>query len=266
MNNDVSIRRSINGIDYDFRLTMSEMVAIYNEVSHRNMVSDIRQRLYERQEVNGYSFEELRTDEFMNAVAEVYDEEAHAQGGSFWQAIDKAIDSTIPNIVAIHAQAPTEEIPTYTAPKDTVPLYVRSFGYAALSKERDSFEKSFAENIRCAAAIDKAISEHYGGELTAEVLDSITEEYGADRVRWVLANTMQCRQSDSHFSDQNMEWAMSVNIPESDGNIRFCLESSASAVNRIADAACRTNEKKNTLANEPAEEYAELEDEEEMEM
>lgn len=50
MNNDVSIRRSINGIDYDFRLSMSEMVAIYNEVSHRNMVSDIRQRLYERQE------------------------------------------------------------------------------------------------------------------------------------------------------------------------------------------------------------------------
>lgn len=81
MNNDVSIHRSINGIDYDFHLTMSEMVAIYNEVSHRNMVSDIRQRLYERQEVNGYSFEELRTDEFMNAVAEVYDEEAHAQGG-----------------------------------------------------------------------------------------------------------------------------------------------------------------------------------------
>lgn len=147
-----------------------------------------------------------------------------------------------------------------------MPLYVSSFGYAALNGERESFEKSYAENIRCAAAIDKAISEHYGGELTAEVLDSIAEEYGADRMRWVLANTMQCRQSDSHFSDSNMEWAMSVDIPESEGNIRFCLASSASAVNRIADAACRTNEKKNTLTNEPAEEYAELEDEEEMEL
>lgn len=147
-----------------------------------------------------------------------------------------------------------------------MPLYVSSFGYAALNGERDSFEKSYAENIRCVAAIDKAISEHYGGELTAEVLDSISEEYGADRVRWVLANTMQCRQSDSHFSDQNMEWAMSVDIPESEGNIRFCLASSAGAVNRIADAASRTNEKKNTLANEPAEKYAELDDEEEMEV
>ncbi len=42
---------------------------------------------------------------------------------------------------------------------------------------------------------------------------AITEEYGADRVAWVLANTVQKQYYDGRYSSSNQAWAKNLNIP-----------------------------------------------------
>lgn len=82
------------------------------------------------------------------------------------------------------------------------PLYLWSLEEAIRNNEKDLWRESYKENCDCARTIEKAITDAYNYEkscLTA-CAKPVIEQYGFDRVNWVLANTVQqkMRMAGSH--------------------------------------------------------------------
>ena len=78
------------------------------------------------------------------------------------------------------------------------------------------FRESKRMNVACKEAIEAAIRENFDGmHLKKECIRPVMEEYGIDRVEWVLANTLRHLNYDGRFSRRNKEWAGSFAIPES---------------------------------------------------
>lgn len=106
------------------------------------------------------------------------------------------------------------------------PLYMWSLDYAVRSNERDLWRESYRENCDCARAIERSIAEahdyqnHHLTDATAPVI----ERYGFDRVNWVLANTIQEKQDDGRFSQENKAWAKGFYVPHDDVRWHFCVE------------------------------------------
>lgn len=104
------------------------------------------------------------------------------------------------------------------------PLYIWSLDYAVRSNERDLWRESYRENCDCARAIERAISENYHDNSLDDCVQPIIERYGFDRVNWVLANTIQEKQDDGRFSQENKAWAKGFYIPHDDVRWHFCVE------------------------------------------
>ena len=98
-------------------------------------------------------------------------------------------------------------------------VYKRSPEEAGAVGETALFRKSHKLNIACKKAIEDAVRKNFDGmHLKKECVRPVMEEYGPDRVEWVLANTIQHFEYDGRFSHSNKEWAGSFAIPESDSD------------------------------------------------
>ena len=74
--------------------------------------------------------------------------------------------------------------------------------------EIDIFRASRKLNIACKEAIEAAIRENFDGmHLKEECIRPVMEEYGSDRMDWVLANTVRYLNYDGRFSHSNKKWA-----------------------------------------------------------
>lgn len=89
----------------------------------------------------------------------------------------------------------------------------------------DKWRESHKLNCDCARAIEKAIDEHYKDNVLGDCAKEIIDEYGFNRVRWVLANTLQQKLPDGRFSKENEQWANTTYIPKDDVRWHFCVES-----------------------------------------
>lgn len=101
--------------------------------------------------------------------------------------------------------------------KSYIPLYSYSLAEAMRNGESDikQYRESHNENILCAGAIKKAISENFDSyTLKTDFAKDIVAEYGYDRVMFVLANTVQHFDYDGRISNTNKEWAKTFFIPE----------------------------------------------------
>ena len=100
-------------------------------------------------------------------------------------------------------------------------VYKHNGAYAREHGELVLFRESLNANIACAEAIAEALAGGYnGGE--AETLEA---EFGAERLAYVLANTVQGKAWDERFSKANKEWAATVEIthlPDGLGGDRTC--------------------------------------------
>lgn len=86
--------------------------------------------------------------------------------------------------------------------------------------EYNEWENSFRENRACAKAIEKSIKENYSeNKLNADCAKSVIENFGFDRVNWVLANTVRYGEHDGRYSRENKEWAKSFEIPKEENNL-----------------------------------------------
>ena len=75
-------------------------------------------------------------------------------------------------------------------------------------------------------AIEKAISESYDGEkLPVACVDRVIDEYGIDRVKWVLAATIQETEHDGQYASENKTWASEISVPPDEMNYAFCVKS-----------------------------------------
>ena len=113
--------------------------------------------------------------------------------------------------------------------EDTVfkPVYTRSRLEARESGEIPQWRESYQENCRCADAIDRTISVCFDGmHLRHDCCDAVMEEFGTERVLLVLANTLQIKNYDGRFHQDNRDWAQDFPVyPEDRVSNDFALRS-----------------------------------------
>ena len=72
------------------------------------------------------------------------------------------------------------------------PIYTETAAYAKSVGELDLYRVSLHENKNCKNAIDKAISENFDGfRLKKDCYKPVIEQFGQERMLYVLANTRQ---------------------------------------------------------------------------
>lgn len=113
-----------------------------------------------------------------------------------------------------------------------IPLYRQTADYARERGELESFRHhSNVANIACRAAIEEAIRDGFDGmRLQAGIAERVLQAFGAERVLYVLANSVQQKAWDGRFSPDNVAWARTFPIPEGgtmgwDHRSRFAVQS-----------------------------------------
>lgn len=107
-------------------------------------------------------------------------------------------------------------------------LYPYSSDEARRRGEIDLWRESRKANIACRDAIEETIRRDFDGmHLNADCAKSVIAEYGYKRVNRVLANTVQQKNWDGRFSQENKEWAKQTYIPpdKNNFNLDFVVES-----------------------------------------
>lgn len=95
-----------------------------------------------------------------------------------------------------------------------LPVYREDFDYARECREVETYRISLQANIACKEAIEQAISQSYDGRRLAEgTASKVMNQFGTERVLYVLANTIQQKEWDGRFTYPNKEWAKTVSIP-----------------------------------------------------
>jgi hypothetical protein len=111
----------------------------------------------------------------------------------------------------------TPDIPEI--PKKDQPIYKQSSKVALQNSEIDAFHVSRKLNVECGKAIDNAIIasnyEQYRYDLKTAARD-VLNEFGADRVAWVVASNVNRYDYDGRLSKDNKEWAKGFETPEPD--------------------------------------------------
>ena len=125
------------------------------------------------------------------------------------------------------------------------PVYRHTFDYAIAHGEEKQYRDSFHANVACKGAIEKAISQHYANNcMDALASQQVVHEFGFDRTLYVLANTIQLKDWDGRFSQDNKAWARSVQIAGGDEGIRdhrwkFVVDKSHSGLTDMFTAMVR---------------------------
>ena len=90
----------------------------------------------------------------------------------------------------------------------------------------------------CKRGIEQYIRNHFNGmRLDMEYFEDLIEHYGLERMRYVLANTVQLNETDGRYSPQNKEWAKAVVINNEEKDRRlFNVESHPAIVDGVITA------------------------------
>lgn len=97
--------------------------------------------------------------------------------------------------------------------KEYLPVYRYSAGAAQEHGELEAYRSSMKENIACKSAIEMAIRENFDGmHLSHDAATPVLEQFGAERVSFVLANTVRELEYDGRFSRDNKRWAQTIPI------------------------------------------------------
>ena len=101
-----------------------------------------------------------------------------------------------------------------------MPVYLQSGAYAREHGELEAFRASYQANIACKEAIEQAIRENYADNRlnTAVIYNDVVHNFGAERVKFVLATTIQHKDWDERFSRDNRAWAKTVPMEASFGS------------------------------------------------
>ena len=106
----------------------------------------------------------------------------------------------------------------------TAPLYPHSAAYASEYGEMAQYNRSYQANSACKEAIEQAISAHYAENRldTEAAVKDVLEKFGAERVQFILANTIQHKNHDGRISQDNKAWAKTIPMPEDSDASRHC--------------------------------------------
>lgn len=117
----------------------------------------------------------------------------------------------------------------------SIPVYRETSTYARANDELDAYRASSAANRACKQVIEETIREHFDGmRLPKSIVPPILDTFGAERVSYVLANTLQTKSWDDRFGRDNLEWAQTVpikpDLADSINKNSFCVVETHPAV------------------------------------
>ena len=119
-----------------------------------------------------------------------------------------------------------------------VPVYYESFGYAAENGEVDLYRISRQLNEECRNAIEEAIADNFDGmHLVDDATKSVVEQFGMERMGYILAYTLNYNNHDGRHSHSNKEWAETTCKGERGNNIRpdWIVRSHPAVLNGFVD-------------------------------
>ena len=112
--------------------------------------------------------------------------------------------------------------------KEAYAQYKQEQAEKAMRKEQEKLEHG--TRLECKEAIEKAIAENFDGTtLPRDTAKGVIEQYGKERVEYVLANTITHLAHDGRFSINNKEWAKGI-VPSAEWNTRDLIVTSHPAV------------------------------------
>lgn len=123
-------------------------------------------------------------------------------------------DAKLKVLLAEKAQSAEKEAEAPVEAMQEVSVYRETANYAYEAGEMDAYRASLAANVECRRAIEAAISSNYGdNRLNADAaVKSVLEQFSPERVRYVLANTIQQKDFDGRIPQPLKEWAKSVEV------------------------------------------------------
>ena len=130
-----------------------------------------------------------------------------------------------------------------------LPVYCQNAAYAREHGELEQYRVSRQANIACKEAIEQAVYQNYDGKrLHDGTAAKVMQQFGTERVMYVLANTIQQKEWDGRFNFYNKEWAKSVVIPPNpdsfgfERNSEFVVDSHAGLTDLFVSQARREAE------------------------
>lgn len=127
------------------------------------------------------------------------------------------------------------------APKTYPPLYHQSIYYALENEEKEAYRESWEINKDCKRDVEDAIRQNFDGMyLDKNAVKPVLEEYGVERLSFILANTLKREEWDARFSRDNVKWAtdyfesenMEYDVP---GSIALSVSSHPAVLNGFID-------------------------------
>ena len=136
-----------------------------------------------------------------------------------------------------------------------LPVYRQNAAYARERGELEQYLVSHQANIACKEAIEQSIYQNYDGRRLAKgTADKVMQQFGSERVMYVLANTIQQKEWDGRFNYYNKEWAKTVDIPPNpdsfgfERNSEFVVDSHAGLTDLFVSQARREAERSPRLS------------------
>ena len=109
---------------------------------------------------------------------------------------------------------------------DDTAVYLHTAAYAREHNELPQYRESLQANIACKETIEKAVGENYHGWsvdikiATAQVM----AQFPVERIRYVLAATVQQKDWDGRISDDNKTWAKGIPVVDEQNRCRFVVD------------------------------------------
>lgn len=120
---------------------------------------------------------------------------------------------------------------------NSTPLYRYSVRDARERDELDLWRESFKANCACRAAIEDVIRDGFDGmHLAHDCARKVIDEYGYQRVEYVLANTLHELSHDGRFSPSNKTWGEGFYVPKDENhNFAFTVSSHPAVLDGFID-------------------------------
>ena len=170
----------------------------------------------------------------------------------------EGIDAKLKVLLAEKAQSAEKEAEAPAKPMSEVPIYRETANYAYEASEMDAYRASLAANEECRRAIEAAISSNYGdNRLDADAaVKSVLEQFSPERIRYVLANTIQQKDFDGCIPQPLKEWAKTVDVCPENAS-RFLVDKANPGLTALfVDAFRQRTEPQKEAVSEKTEERA----------
>ena len=196
-------------------------------------------------EIGGEKFFLLEHEEYGDEAACVaVNEQGKLVAEDLWNGFDEDFQDAVKEYFA--EKNPTSQKEEQVVPVEEesrtddsdVPVYYESFGYAAENGEVDLYRISRQLNEECRNAIEEAIADNFDGmNLADDATKSVVEQFGMERMGYILAYTLNYNNHDGRYSHSNKEWADTTCRGERGSNIRtdWIVRSHPAVLNGFVD-------------------------------